>query len=380
VAAATECCKSTTSSVMKPEILQVIASTDRRGAEVFATDLADELTQRGRAVHTVAVAPGASQNGLPVEAIGTGALSAAWALRRLRRPGANGATAERSTAVPILVAHGSTAVPTCALATLGKPGFVYRNIGDPNYWASSATRRWRLAAYLHSAVRVVVLWPGAADTLVRLHNVSGDRIRPIPNGVPAARFPLADPATRHDARVALGLPLDAPVVSYVGAFSVEKNPAAAIRAAGRSRDLVLVLSGDGPQREELTRLANDVARGRVVFAGVTQQPHAVLAASDALLLPSHTEGMPAVAIEAAFTGIPVVASDVGALREVVLDGESGRVFKAGDDAALDAALAEVLAAGPEMGLRGRDHCLERYEIGVVAGLWDALFDELAPAP
>ncbi len=357
---------------MRPEILQVIASTDRRGAEVFATDLGRALTGRGRTVQTVAVARGRNPNPLPVAPLGTGAVSAARSLRRLRRPD------------QVLVAHGSTAVPTCALASIGKPGFVYRNIGDPGYWASSRARRWRLAAYLHSARRVVVLWPGAADTLVRLHHVEVSRIRPIPNGVPADRFPMVDARARAVARSRLGLPTDRPIVGYVGALSAEKDPAAAVRAIGRNPDLVLVVSGDGPQRAELEQLAATVAPGRAHFLGVTDDPQQVLAAADVLCIPSRTEGMPAVAIEAAFTGIPVVATDVGALREVVIDGETGRIVPrsgAGPDAALDAALdpalRDALARGAAMGERGRAHCLARFEIGIVAEAWETLLDEVA---
>ncbi|MCU1429188.1 MAG: putative glycosyltransferase [Actinomycetia bacterium] len=331
---------------------------------MFACDLGAALSARGRVVQTVAVSRGFSPGGLPVEPLGTGALNAARRLRALRKPG------------EILVAHGSTAVPTCALAAIGKRGFVYRNIGDPGYWAASPARRLRLAAYLHSAQRVVVLWPGAAEVLVRLHHVAASRIRPIPNGVPAERFPAVHPSERSAARSALGLPAAVPIVAYVGALSPEKDPAAAVRAVARHPELVLAVSGNGPQRAAVEQLAANVAPGRVHFLGVTDTPQTVLAAADALVIPSRTEGMPAVAIEAAFTGIPVVATDVGALREVVVDGETGRIVARDSDGALDEALRDVLADGVRMGERGRAHCLARFEIGIVGAAWDELLDEV----
>jgi glycosyltransferase involved in cell wall biosynthesis len=110
----------------------------------------------------------------------------------------------------------------------------------------------------------------------------------------------------------------------------------------------------------------------VRFIGPVADAAEALALADVLVLPSLTEGMPAVSIEAGMSGLPVVASDVGAVRDVVLDGETGAVVPSGDPGALARALADVLAAPAELGRRARDHCLARFEIGVVAAAWDAL--------
>src|SRR5207245_1839639 len=113
------------------DVLSVITSTDRRGAETFAVGLGAALEARGRSVRTVALAPGKSDGALPVPTFGTSTL-APRTLRSLRG-------ASRDAAV--VVAHGSRALPACAIATAGRgQPLVYRNIGDPRYWAGGSAR------------------------------------------------------------------------------------------------------------------------------------------------------------------------------------------------------------------------------------------------
>ncbi|MCZ7535466.1 MAG: glycosyltransferase [Acidimicrobiia bacterium] len=161
-----------------------------------------------------------------------------------------------------------------------------------------------------------------------------------------------------------------------GSLSAEKDVATAVRAVGALDGVRLVVAGDGPERASLERLSAEVARGSVEFLGSVDQPETVLAAADTLVLPSLTEGLPAVLIEAAFTGVPAVATDVGGVREIVRDAETGFVVAPGDPVALAAALRDALAAPSELGERARTHCLARFEIGVVADAWDALIADL----
>ena len=106
----------------RDEVLSVITSTDRRGAETFAVGLGAALQARGRSVRTVALAPGASEASLEVPTLGPRTL-APGTLRALRQAGRGAG---------VVVAHGSRALPACALATLGSgSALVYRNIGDP---------------------------------------------------------------------------------------------------------------------------------------------------------------------------------------------------------------------------------------------------------
>ncbi len=425
---------------MRPA-LHVIASNDRRGAEVFATDLVGALHRRGRPDALVALAPARHGSGLGHPVLGgpggrhglaraAGTVRALRHLRRLSRGGPGrtpprppspvalptgpgpapgdadagvGSRPGRADAVaeadgpPVLVAHGSAAVPAAALVTLGRPrlrapgssparrGFVYRNIGDPAHWTAGAARAARVRAYLRRAERVVALWPGAAEVLHTRLGVPAERIRVIPTGVPAERFPPAGAAERDASRARLGGPWPAPGVPTVvvcGALSVEKRPGAALRAVARLDGVHLVFVGDGPERARLEALAAEVAPGRVHFVGTLPDPAPALAAADLLLLPSATEGIAAVCIEAAFTQRAVVATAVGGTPAVVVDGTTGTLVpdRAGRaEAELVRDLAEAVAAtlpvADRLGAAARPWAMARYELDVVADAWAELLAE-----
>jgi glycosyltransferase involved in cell wall biosynthesis len=352
---------------MSARVLQVIRSTARRGAEVFAVDLAAALETRARDVQTVALTEGSGSDRLAVPTLGTNSLGLST-LRALRR---------RIKDAPLVISHGSRTLPACALAVSGTGHrFVYRSIGDVVSYAATPARRARVTLALRRTSAVVALWPEAARRLAARHRVPAANIHIIPNGVPAARFPAVDTARRSAARSRFGLAAGEPFALYLGSLNADKNVAGAIEALVAVPDLSLVVAGTGPERARLEALARDVLPGRVHFVGAVRDPADVLAVADLLVLPSLTEGMPAVLIEAGLSGLPVVATDVGAVREVVVPGETGMVVPPRDPGALSKAVREVLASPAGLGLRAREHCLARFEIGVVARAWDDLLREL----
>jgi glycosyltransferase involved in cell wall biosynthesis len=347
--------------------LHVVASDQRRGAEVFAQDLADELRRRGMATSVVALEARATAEPMPVPALGRRALTPTT-LRALRRAAGPCAAA---------IAHGSRTLPACAAALAGGGvPFAYRSIGDPRAWAHRGRRRWQTTRLLRRPRLVVALWPAAADALMTIHGLPAARIRVIPNGVAAARCALPDDGARRAARQGFGLPADEPVVCYLGALSTEKDVGRAIAAVAAVPGLRLLVAGEGPARAELQAEAAREAPGRVVFAGVVASAASALAAADAIVLPSRTEGMPGVLIEAGLCAVPAVATDVGGVAEIVADGETGVLVSPGDAAALAAGLRRVLADPRPMGAAARERCLAQFEIGVVGAVWAELLREL----
>jgi glycosyltransferase involved in cell wall biosynthesis len=328
--------------------------------------LGRSLQGRGRSVRTVALVPGQG-GGLHVPTLGSQRLGPATlvALRGEAR------------AAKVVIAHGSSTLPACAIATVGTgTPFIYRNIGDPEHWSSAPARRVRTRLLLRQATAVVALSSTtAADMNDRLH-VPRARLHVIPTGVAADDFPPVDPASRRSARLALGLRDTGAVVVYLGALSPEKDVGLAIEAVASLPDVHLVVAGDGPDRASLEARATARVPGRVTFVGDVPNARPVLAAADVLVLPSRTEGLPGVLIEAGLSGLPVVATDVGLVREIVVDGETGRLVPAGDATALAAALADVIHDADAVGTAARTRCLERYELGAVAAAWDALIGSL----
>ncbi len=351
------------------DILQITTDTDRRGGPVFACDLEHELRAHGHDVETVALAPGTDPAPLPLETLGPTRLGRR-ALGNLRR---------RARRASLVIAHGSTTLPAAAIATAGlrKP-FVYRNIGEPLYWANTRARRIRTGAFLRRAARVVALWDGSADVLVRRFGVSRDRIVVIPTGVPADRWRPVTPDERREARATFRLERADKVAVYVGSLSPEKQVARAIEAVAAIPAGKLLVVGDGPERAALEALARASAPGRVTFAGSRPDPAHALAAADALVLPSRTEGIPAVLIEAGLRGLPVVASAVGGIPAVVGDGTTGYLVPSGDARSLAERLGAVLQNGNGMGSKAREHCLARFDMDTIGRRWDDLIRDLSP--
>lgn len=348
-------------------ILQTVTSTDRRGAESFAVDLHGALAARGREVRTVALRPGGGDAGfaLPILSERGSMREAVVRLRRLaRRAGC-------------VVAHGSRTLPVSFAATAGtSTPFVYRVIGDPTYWVQARARRARVGFLLRRAAAVAVYYREAAERLVAQYALPRDSVHVIPKGVDLDRFPRATAEERAAARHALELPDDVPVAAYVGALSVEKDPALAVRVALDLPDLHLLLVGGGPLRPELEERAAPAGR-RVRFLGRMADPRPAVAAADVLILPSRTEGVPSVAIEAALAGRPVVATAVGGVPQVVDDGRTGFLFEPGDLAgarrALESALHQRVQLGDEAARRAR----EAFDLTRTAAAWDELLAAVA---
>lgn len=356
------------------KILQVVSDNNRRGAQVFAGDLGTALLGRGHAVDTVALEPGSAMFARSGAHLDNPVLAPSWPrLRGLLRLRAAMKSAD------VVIAHGSSTLPACALAGLGVGvPFVYRQISDPEVWTSTRLRRTRTRAFLGRATRVVALSEGNRAQLCEHLGVDPAVIRVIPTGVPAAAFPATTPEGRPAARARLGLP-ERPTALFVGSLSWEKGPEVAVEAIGRMDGVTLVLVGDGPDREALHRLADRVAPGRVVFRPPVDTIHDYLAASDVLLLTSRTEAVPAVVIEAGMAGVPVVAARVGAVPEMLQDGEAGVLIDPGDVNGCAAGVDAVFEDGDrvdDLGRRAHEWCLERFEIALVAAAWDAVLEEL----
>jgi glycosyltransferase involved in cell wall biosynthesis len=150
----------------------------------------------------------------------------------------------------------------------------------------------------------------------------------------------------------------------------------------------LRIAGDGEHREELERQAAALGVGRggaVAFLGRASgaRVRQLLRGAAALVVPSIYEGMPLVVLEAMDAGVPVVASRVSGIPEVVEDGRTGWLVPPEDPPALAAALAAVLgdpAAARQRGAAGRRRLDERFRPGAVARAWRrAVLDEGAAA-
>lgn len=182
--------------------------------------------------------------------------------------------------------------------------------------------------------------------LMENYRISPNRIVTIRNGIDLARF---DAEFDVDAvKSELGLEPEDRVAVLIGAFVARKGHRYALRAAQTILEQIptfkLVLVGGGSLEAELRAESDELGVSRaVVFAGFRRDVPAVLAASDVLLLPSEDECLPLVILEAMASGLPVVATDVGGISEVVKHEVTGRLIEPGDPRQLSDALIEILS-------------------------------------
>ncbi|MFF4651576.1 glycosyltransferase family 4 protein [Streptomyces sp. NPDC001380] len=360
-----------TASAACPRVLHLVTDPRRRGAQNLARDLHGELLARGAPSAVAALQPHPdAPAGDPLPVLGPARFHPAT-LRALR------AAAARA---DVVVAHGSSTLPACAAALLGsRTPFVYVGIGDPRHWTATPARRLRVAAALRRAAAVTALSDGARDVLLEHFRLRPERVRTIPNGRAADRYPpAAGPGDRLAARRALGLPPDVPLAAAVGALAPEKRVDLAVDAVTRTPGAHLAVAGEGPLRAALEEHAAVLAPGRIHFLGGLPDPAVLYRAADALVLGSDSEGVPGVLIEAALAALPAVATDVGWVREAVVDGATGVLVPPGDAQALADGLGKVLGGDrTTLGAAARRRALDRFELGVVADAWQALVAEVA---
>ena len=154
---------------------------------------------------------------------------------------------------------------------------------------------------------------------------------------------------RHVVRIRreLNVPLTSPVLGFIGRLYPVKGPRKMLRMMGeiarRRPDAVLLVAGDGPERSACEDIARDLDfRKNVRFLGQRNDIPELLAATDLIVMPSESEGLPLAAIEAMAAGRPVVGFDVGGFREIVEDRQSGRVIAPGNESAFVEAILTLL--------------------------------------
>ena len=215
-----------------------------------------------------------------------------------------------------------------------------------------------------------------------------DDVTCIINGVDADRF--APGAASGALRRACGIPADAPLVGFVGRLSHEKGPELFVRAValigGRRPDVHAVMLGDGAMKARVVELAAELGvADRLHLAGERDDIPDCLRELSLLISSSHSEGTPLAIMEAQATGLPVVATHVGGIPEIVTMGETGVLVAPGEAASIASVVAHLLDHPDDLarlGRAARERMIERFSLtvrnGEVADLLTALTRE-APA-
>jgi len=233
---------------------------------------------------------------------------------------------------------------------------------------------------------VVVVAESVRDFYIRQVHADPAKVDVIHNAVDWAT--LQTTVGRDEMRRSLGVPLDVPVVAVIGRLSEQKGHAYLLEALAHTPALDrvhAVFAGDGDLRDSLrARAAALGVSSRVHLVGVRRDVGNLLNAIDVFVLPSLWEGLPLALLLAMGAGVPVVATTVSGVPEVVESGRTGLLVEPGDAAALGRALS-LLITDPGLARRlaeaARAEALPRFGVDAwvdsVVALYDRLLNERA---
>jgi sugar transferase (PEP-CTERM/EpsH1 system associated) len=276
----------------------------------------------------------------------------------------------------------------------GVPGRVHgehgRDAEDPD--GTSRKHQWMRRAYRPFVHHTIALGRELADYSAQRIGVPPGRLHTIYNGVDTGRFHPTPDGRRAPLA---GSPFNDPALWVVGTVgrmqTVKAQPVLArafvlaLQQQPTLRDrLRLVLVGDGPLRDECESVLRQAGVAELAwFAGERGDVPDVMRGLDCFVLPSLAEGISNTILEAMASGLPVLATAVGANRELVVPGATGRLVPPGDAGALAEGLvqmaqdAEVMAA---QGRGGRQRVEQRFSLGSMVAAYENVYQRVLKAP
>jgi glycosyltransferase involved in cell wall biosynthesis len=249
---------------------------------------------------------------------------------------------------------------------------------------------WLDRRHLRFMDHVVCVSDGQAEKVRKWCRVPPERLSVIRNSARLAAFERRDPAARE--RLLGFLPAGvSQIVLAAGRLSPEKGFGVLVEAAAalcrENPAAGVVLFGEGVLRPELEQqVARSGLAGRFVMPGFRTDLDSLIGAADVVVLPSFTEGLPNVALEASAAGVPVVATAVGGTPEAVVDGESGYLVPPGRPELLAGRVSELLrdpARRAAFGAAGQARMRAEFTFESQAAAYLRLIDTLTttrPAP
>jgi glycosyltransferase involved in cell wall biosynthesis len=258
----------------------------------------------------------------------------------------------------------SFALPASALAGVAVRLGSRRELNPDKSAAQIALQR-----HAYRCAHGVIANSNAAASVLETEGIPRQRIHVIANGVSLERF------SQRSAQRSVNTIITVANLRQEKAHEVLL--AAAARLAPRYPNLQVLIVGDGPRAAELRALATTLGVGtQVSFLGHREDIPALLAQADAYVLPSRSEAFPNGAIEAMAAGLPVVASRVGGLLDLIDDGRTGLLVKPDDPSALADALESLVlspAHAAKLGASAREEVTRRYAFDRMVRAFEDLY-------
>jgi glycosyltransferase involved in cell wall biosynthesis len=249
-----------------------------------------------------------------------------------------------------------------------------------------AERQRRIAAYRllrRCGLEIVVVSRDLAEFLSGKFGLPAEAFHVIHPGIPLDGAPdvPTDRIGRAKARRELGFPPDGALVVAVGSLFPVKDHATLLRAAASLPDVRIAIAGEGGEDAALRRLASELAiTPRVHLLGQRDDVDRILRAADLFCQSSLSEGLPLAIIEAMAWGLPVVATRVGGVPELVQDGATGHLVPPGDSEALAAGIRRIHANPEEaarFGRAGMARARSHFSLGAMMDAYLTLYEHVS---
>lgn len=219
--------------------------------------------------------------------------------------------------------------------------------------------------------KAIAVSASVKEASVKKRRIAGEKVFVLHNGIHLEEFSAPGKERVEKERMRLGIRPDHPVIGTVGRLGVEKGIKYLLQAAVQVLkvypDTVFLLAGDGPLADELKNLSKQLGVDQnVVFAGFCRDIPAVLSIVDIVATPSLTEGSPLAVLEAMAMGKPIVASNVGGIKEILKDGETGLLVPSKDSLSLAEKIIYLIRdekVAKDLGIRSKEES-KKYDINV----------------
>lgn len=356
-------------------VLYLIDSLGPGGAERLMVDLLPRLEEHGvdpvvcaiQVRHGNPVADDLRAAGIEVHTIGIERLRESGALRRVTAAIEATRPALVHTQLEFANILGSIAARRLGVSSLA----TIHTLDRPRRFSRDAAR-FRVMAWTlrHRAERVIAVSESARLHVLERAGLTKRNTTTIHNGIDLRGYTTDLSEDGAALRRALNIDAAAPVITTVAVLRAPKGIDDMLDALGPLRQkfpgIIYLIAGDGPHRPILEQRVADLGlEDAVRFAGHRDDVPAVLAATDVFALPSHTEALPTVVIEAMASGVPVVATEVGGVPEMIDPGVTGILVPPGAPSRLADAVGRLLAAPRQaeaMGIAARRVALDRFGI------------------
>lgn len=271
---------------------------------------------------------------------------------------------------------GPNCMAGCAAVLAGTPAHLasFRHV-DPQTLGDTTTAELTLPLYRYLLANTAPHFEANSKNgglhYARWLDINPDRIAYTPNGLDPDVYLARSGRSPRAVRESLGIPADAPTVLTLARFAPEKAPETMLNVFARIQatrpDIRYIIAGTGmSEKAEMGEMVR--ARGlahSIHLLGVRSDVAELLSCADVFLLPSRLEGFPNVLMEAMAVGVPVVASNVGGIPDLVRHGQNGFLHEAEDVAGMARSVVELLDDGglrAQLGVAGKHRVLKEFSL------------------